>query len=465
LFSLNVALVFILGRALFASAWKGLALALSVLFFEIACMRTFFQSLQASADPFFAELVCLGVLMALVGWLRTWPIASICACAILGISAFTKPVGMSFLPVWTLFALCQWWPKAGKSAQRLTVMFLSVTLLWGPVELWSLRNYYVFGIAKTVGSGGCSLLAATLPLISDNDRILDDPAKNAAFIAAVRECEKTHQMSWGREPSPWARQCWYEEYFNLRDELSMPFEFLSRLTKRPSEKRQFSAKRDSIEMFQIDAMATQIAWAIIKAHPAAYLGRVVREYISMFSPLSVPAYVWENYNSDPLVVYRTHGPDGLAADFSLYPRTGVPNSTLSNKSVARILGYFVDSPIIKGLLAWYYANQLWLSHFIGLLALIGYVLARAKQPHSVKCDAICRIAVTVMMLFLTTASNYLAVSLCQVARLRYAISGGDIELHLMFLIALLAVFHVLFTLARRFIPLPFDPLCGRRVGG
>src|SRR5262249_28283959 len=150
-------LIFVLGRSLSASRPASIALALTALVVEVAAMRTFFSNLQATADPLFAELTYLGVLLALTGWMRSSQLAFVAGYAILGLAALTKTVGLSLLPLWICFAVLACWSGSGPLRKRYTTILVSIVLLVGPVGLWSLRNYYIYGTPKTNALGGCSL--------------------------------------------------------------------------------------------------------------------------------------------------------------------------------------------------------------------------------------------------------------------------------------------------------------------
>src|SRR6516165_8255349 len=105
IFSMDCALVFVLGRMLFASHKLALALAASTLLFEVASMRTFYNNLGVSTDAMFGELITLGVLLILVGWLgKKWRLLLL-GYFVFGLVAFIKPAGTSVWLIWLPFAI------------------------------------------------------------------------------------------------------------------------------------------------------------------------------------------------------------------------------------------------------------------------------------------------------------------------------------------------------------------------
>lgn len=441
MFSVSAALVLVLGRLLFASLAAGFGLAMSLLVFEFVCMRLFFHNLHATADPFFAELVHLGILLTLIGWLRPARVLFIFGYAILGLAAFTKPVGLSFLPVWSLFGCYVFWTNNGKSLGKL-VITVSIILLWCPSLLWSLRNDYIYGPSETLGNFGFSMLQAVFPLMSDQDQLLDDPSANANFKAAVRATERENKIKWADNTPALTRQEWYDCYFGIGNEPSIPLVLLTKMADPHWTDKKPGSGWDSKEMHKVDAIAGKLAWKIIRAHPQEFFHRFKVEYVTMFSPLHLPPMEWESYKSDPEIAYRERDIGDFEPNFFLYPRCGRPLATASNKSLAHGLGNFLYNQSIQAALRLYYANQFWLPHLIFLGALVSFVWATANRRQIGQRTNIDQIAVVLVMLFVTTAFDYATVSLCQVARLRYAIAGGDIELHLMFLIALYKIFEV-----------------------
>ena len=441
LFSLSCGGTFILGRSLFSSLIASVALALGSLVFEFASMRTFYANLFATADPFFAEIVHLGVVLALVGWLRMRRKIFFAGYALLGLAVFTKPVGLSLLPAWLCFAFLVCWRQPETARKKLATVIACLLLLLAPVGLWSLRNFYVYGYPKCTANGGISLLLAAFPTMTDSDQLFTDRQLNADFIDVVRKNEQENVKDVVPGAPASSRADVYEDYLFAELDLAPPFVFLMNVVKAhpPKDTRNFL---DSETMFKLDSESVRLARYLIWKHPSQYLQRVFREYIDLFSPLALPPEVFEAFNGDPEVVYNlptsnADGDDfGLHPNFGLYPIFGLPNAKRSDKVIAKALAAFQRSAPIQSLLNFYYRCQFYWAHVIFLGAVVCCLSMRIRGNQSEVARKVMRVMIVVIMLFLTAASNYFVVSLTQVARLRYALAGGDLELHLMFVIVL-----------------------------
>jgi hypothetical protein len=432
LFSFSSALVYYLGRALFSSRGWGLALALSTLLFEIAEMNIFYNNLQISADPLFAELIHLGVLVALVGWLCSSAVTFLLGYLVLAMAIFTKPAGLAIAPLWFAFAFLARRRWSGNNRNNLVIAFASSVILIAPATIWSLRNFYLYGYPKVAGSGGCSLLLAALPVMSNYDLLFDDARTNAKFITTVRKCERDSGVDTNPNPSLEARALRYESYFVWSGKGAYgPFDFLAALTNPFWTGNRISYRFDSKHMFQIDQESGRIAQRIICQHPLGYVRRTIREYISMFSPqeLWLDDGYYYGYNSKLSRAYGLDAPK-LIIDYLLFPRTGIPNPRPNNEAIAQEIGAIVMNPILRSIFNCYFVSELLLTHLLFLAAVIGLIVAFKRQS-----QYLVNLNVVLIMLFLTASFNYLVVALMQVARWRYALAG-DPELHLMSIIAL-----------------------------
>jgi hypothetical protein len=440
--SLCFALVFVLARSLPTSRSSALALAVSVIIFEVASMRIFFLELQICPDPLFAELVFLGCLLALVGWLRKQRLVFLSGYAIFGVAAFMKPAGAALIPVWIPFAVWSWWPCSGYARLQWVTILLSIALLVGPLGFWAVRNYHIYGYAKSVGNGGFCLLQAVLPLMTDHDQMFAEPKVNADFIAAVRTSERIWQMHHDPHASALVRRDEYERYFLACAAPNGPFQFLAPRTN-PVWRNEMDHGLESYDpahMFKMGAESERIAFCIIRSHPIGYLRRIIREYVDLFSPLALPYEPYDNYQEDQAVAYRfwntKHGPRPL--DLALYPGRGIPNASQGDREVAKALGVIYYNPLFRWCFDRYYTIQFLLSHLI-FLAAIGCFTYATVDPSRFRNPAIVlRISMVLMMLFLTTAANYAVPALCHIAKIRYALAG-DMTLHLMLLIVFLVL--------------------------
>lgn len=435
LFCLNSGLVYVLARSLFTSTKLALVLALSAVIFEFACMRIFFLHLFIMADPLYAELGYLGVLLSLIGWLKCRPAILVAGYLILGLESFIKPVGISLLPFWIGFAVfvARDWQRQG--LKNYGAILISVLLLTGPLVLWSSRNYCIYGYAKNGGGAGTSLLKVTLPLLSGKDQVFSDPSTNSEFIRTVRS---TEEFYWPKKNN-WTdiEWFWHEQYFFRSEPVLGPFDYLAGLRTLNWDER-MAIHHDSAKMFAIDQQSAQVASKIIRAHPKGYLKRVAKEYHLLFNPLQLPISPFERYQADPNIVYKIYASNLPQANAAIYPGRGSPDTSSKNKDLAATIGTLCNNPSLQWFFHCYYANQFWLSHVICLTAVLFLSFAQFYRGKRADFDQARRTSVVLTSLFTTAASYYLLLALVEKAMPRLAIGGGDLELHLMFLIFIFA---------------------------
>ncbi len=117
--------------------------------------------------------------------------------------------------------------------------------------------------------------------------------------------------------------------------------------------------------------------------------------------------------------------------FALYPHRGTPGYSVGDAKVALSLAVIPNNYLVQQFLTCYFKVEFLLSHLIFLGALICLIWNKMFAPLS---KTIKQLSLVIMMLFLTTFCLYFIPSLCQIAKMRYAIAG-DLELHLLFLLA------------------------------
>lgn len=441
IFALNSSLVYLLGKRTFASAKIAFALAFTFILFEFVCMRMFFHHLHVTADPVQGEFVFLGALLALTACLYQRYFLLPLAYAVLGFGAFIKPVATAILPIWTVFAIAYWF-YAGRHKPGLgRIILLSVVLLVAPVTIWSARNCYLYGQAKTTGYFGCALLVFTLPLLSDADPIFEDSQKNKEFISAVREREESVRAKQfiPKQPPFAVRMRRAEGYFINIPCGNGPFDYLAGLKEGSIEasiKERKKLRIDSVRMFQVDDAARAVAMRIIYLHPYAYLKQVFMEYFNLYTPADAPPGPWDNPRPDPKIALKVHLDEGINNCAYLY-KQGSPDPTLSNLSVAKALASIYNNDCIKWVLKLYYDSEFWLTHLIFVVALASFILAnKVSYPEGA---ILRRTAIVVIMLFSTAACQYFASASCAVSRLRYSLGSGELELHLLLLMAVFAL--------------------------
>lgn len=439
LFSLNVGLVFLLGARLFSSARSGIGLAISFLAFEFLSMRIFFMHLCATADPIFAESICLGVLLILIAWLGGRPKLFVLAYALLGMAIFIKPAGLSYFFVWISFAVLSIWLRPTRPPWRHGTIIAAIILLVTPHFAWASRNFFIYGYPKGAASGGFSLLQRVLPLLQSGDEVLADPERNAAFISIAKECKSYNfdNRIWNKNiPLCVRRSYLYNQYFPYSEQPVSPFDFLAGIEE-PNLKKRLALYGNSNRMFLLDKQSKAIALEIINQHPIDYFNLVAFEYVAMFSPQATQPMYWESIQADPRIVYATDEIDKINTDdHGLYPGGTQPDIRNRNKLMAAALGDLCNGSFTKGLLNIYYDNQCWLVHIIFIASLCLFALAKLRWKRLSNYEFVQRLSVVTMALFLTTWAYYLTVALIQVAHRRYVIAGGDQELHIMFLIVL-----------------------------
>ena len=199
-------------------------------------------------------------------------------------------------------------------------------------------------------------------------------------------------------------------------------------------------------MFDLDAISYPLALKIIRAHPLGYIKRLAREYVDIFNPTIMLEDPWDTFDGDPVKTYqywrRNIGPRLL--DFQFFRRLGMPNGKSSNKAISSLFKTIYDNPIVANFRTWYFASELILSHLIFLAAIACYLFGHAQAN-------LRKLSVVLIMLFLSAALPDLSVAACQVDKSRYALFG-EMELHLLFILALFSVAGWFISMARKWPP-------------
>lgn len=441
IFALNCGLIFVLGRLLFGTARRAIALAVSTLLFEVVNLRSFYVNLQLTADPLVAQLIFFGVLLSLTAWLTQKRWLFIAAYAVFGYSTFIKPVAVFLFPLWIPLAFLFWNRRDEQALKRWLTTAASVAVLILPAALWSLRNYFVYGYAKGWALAGVSLLLANLPLMTSQDRIFDDARASQDFIVLLRSYESSFRVRSEQASAESRLPGLYERYF-LLGQANNPFQVLAKVA---NPDWQLSSERRPIswggrQLFMMDNTAWSAALRLIQAHPWDYLDRVGRAYVKLFTPSAFTTNAADSFQSDPVSSYRywdlDWGPRSL--DYKLFPGKGRPDVSKCNRAAAALLDALHNNLIAQLLLNSYYAFEFFISHLIFLIALLLYARGHKSNNDAAKVEPANRMAVVLMVLFLTAASLYGGCAVFQLTRLRYVLSG-ELELHLLFIIALLSV--------------------------
>jgi hypothetical protein len=446
IFSINSGVVFCLGRKLFDSVKVAYGLALATLIFEFTSMHMFFHHLQVAADPFFAEIAYLGVLLALIAWYGSNQRLFLFAYLFLGLAIFTKPVGYSLIPVFTCFAVFFWSTERNRGVKCGKVLLVSILLLIAPMVLLATRNYCLYGYPKTLAHGGMALLQATLPLLTHSDKLFDDAKKNADFILVVENCTTANQGVENVKGSPdWiVRNFRYRQYFLFGPRVIGPFDYLGGV-QHPDQEERSKMFFDSRRMLAMDQLCMKLALRIVVAHPVGYIQRVFKEYISMYCPLDLYGVSWLFYQRDPDLAYYDYNVCPPDINAVLYPHAGHPDPKLVNRRMAGLLADMCENRLLRFVLDAYYASELCLSHLMGAAALAFSIYTWRQGGQRTKLGGAYGIAVTITLLFFTAASTYFVTALVEIATPRYSVGGGELELHLMFMVGLFIAVRELST--------------------
>lgn len=394
LYGLNIVLVFLLGKRLFASTLAGWLLAGFLLWNELSIIRTVLSNVHMLSDPFYSNILLLGTLLVLIGWLARQTPVSIIGCIVLGIAILTRPVGMVLIPMWVIFIFLT-------QRGRWKLCTVSLMLLLVPFLSMSLRNAMLYGQFKTTATAGHNVLSRVLPLLQDTDQVLPDQALNTGFIRAVRDGERAfgtdfNSYAWGHSA-----------------EVPGPFFYLSATLPSTGTTR---------DQFTLDSLSLAVAKRIILKHPSAYITMTLQGYHqlsripsfrNMSAPESLLAYAQEIYK---------HGL--TSADFirlPLYPPDGtLPLERLTLQAAVRLSALF--SLPGEGLFAFLWSTTLlWVALHLCVIAAASYCLLGKKRYR-----AICAM---IVILFMTAALQYLLTSAVELPLERYALPG-ELALHL-----------------------------------
>ncbi|PWU03699.1 MAG: hypothetical protein C5B53_00145 [Candidatus Melainabacteria bacterium] len=444
MFSLDIAVVFILGRLLFSSRVAAILLAVFSLAFEVTSMHIFYFNLQLCPDPLYAELVFLASNISLIAWLKKQPYLLLFASCILGFSAFLKPAGAVICVLWLTFIIIVLFRQSVQAQKTFALIAICSFLGLGPFAFWCLRNFCIYGYPTCIGRTGGSFLETVLPIRTNDEHFFGNPKVDAEFHIAVIECERGCQpyvQPDELQNESLSRYFRYDRYFLYGPATINPFSFLGKL-KIPNWEGMGFHEIFSLEpeqMFTLDAEAGRVASIIIRDHPVGYLKLLFREYCEMFQPMLMwtnPLYSYQNEPAKAYDYWDTARQGPRPKYFDLYPHIGgLPSGKDSNLFVARALGALHENPVVQMMLNCYYACELYLSHFIFVGACIIGILVSRNPTKFADPERIYRIAVVLVMLFLTAAANSFFVATCNIAKLRYQIAG-ELELHLAFLVTL-----------------------------
>jgi hypothetical protein len=413
IYSLDCALVFLLARIIFASRPIALALAFSLVLFELANLRVIYINLNLNPDPLFAVVNFFSILIALIAWLkrRTWLLLT--SSAIFGLLSSMKPAGMALWPVLLLFSVFYFFEKPGRIGYRIAGITLSLALLIGPTVFCSVSNYWPRGYAVTSSMGGSSLLQNVLPLMTDDERFFADAKTDTDFRLAVRQYEKDGWIDITRVLAPVVQPRWNKAGV------------------------QWLPEADSKYTLAMDRLAGQIAIRIIKDHPVKYLRLILNEYVDAYNSLVLGNKHSYRDQNDAANASNYWDENREASKQYLQLQDGASN----NNSVALVLANIHDSPLISAPLTFYYTCKFVLSHSIFIGAVIVLFLVHKNSSMFANASQARRIAIVIVVLFLTAAANAILIAVCKTARIGFQ-NAGELQLHLILLMSMLIAARV-----------------------
>ena len=442
-FSVSIGLVYVLGRCLFSSRALAAFMALAALTFELVSMHVFFQNLRYIAEPFVAVLVHTGSLLALIGWLRRLPGLFIFGYGLMGIAAFTKPEAISPFFVWIPFALALRTHWSGRRLAQYAVVVASIGLLVGPLAFLSMRNFSLYGCAKTSACGGIHFLQSSLHLVEDEDVLFDDLATNRKFIDTLRAFDKAHNKI-NRLNVPVPQRCWtLQQYlWSCRFEKANPPSPLDVIAQvvAGNDKIDFHVlANDTASMFKVESEATRVGMRIVAAHPWGFLRQVLREYADLWTPSSWWADDFEQYYADPRIAYAEYQAAHMPLYYSLYRDIGCqPNANKSNISAGLMFGKLNESVPLGLIVACLTTAQPVLALIIFIGAAVCLAQTRVSGSALYKSERAFQISVILILLYVTQVLHFALVAPVHVQRYRYGLIG-DMGVHLMFIITMCAL--------------------------
>ena len=463
-FSLSIGLVYILGLCLFSSRALAAMMAATALIFEITCMHVFFYDLRLCAEPMIAVLVQTGTLASLIGWLSRRASVFLVGYGLLGMAALFKPEAMSLFFVWLPFAIALRRHWNGKIWMRNAIVGASIVLLLGPVAVWSLRNFILYGYPKTSACGGLHFMQSVMPLVENQDVLFDDPVVNKQFISTLRTFNKAHEVVCRRTvPNP--QRCWALEVYLWASRASRadppgPLDVLAQVVMGDGKVCLHDLDSNSALMFKVESEAMRVGMRIISQHPLAYLRQVLGEYTDLWTPTSWWTFDYEQYYADPRAAYSSYYA-GIWDMFDYYPGRGKPDGSKSNAYVGLMFGRLNESVPLGLIVACLIAAQAVLAPLMFFGAVVCLMLSQRKGSILYQSEKAFRVSVILILLYAAQAAHFLLIGLVHVQRGRYGMIG-DMGVHLMYIIALVALAP---ELVRR-LKIPFDAKIntqGRRI--
>lgn len=442
LFVLVFLLVYMVAAWLFRSGFRAWLLTVCLFLVEMAIIQPLLYAAAIMSDVLYAQLLLVGCLLALIGWLKRRTGVLCIGYAALGIACFTRPVGLSLLPLLMLFAVITTIATQegiGPKRRRILCLWL-LFFLFAPTFAWSAHNAVLYGQFKTTAYAAPNLLPRVLPLLKDTDTVLRDPEQNKAFIASVRATERV----FGREYNDYA---WAG---NTAAPGVLPY--LRTLTETYARTAGNPMGKDwTLAYFETDTIGMKAATAIILQHPLAYLHMVARDYAGLFpSPISWTALrtgesLTQRASSQYASVMQSYPKSTLRL---LYPPGGALDATRISSSRAQTFASLASFPG-HALIATIFLSKVGcvLAHLLFLFCIVFLLFRRRLAAFVVPPQRSVELAVVSCFLFLAAASQYLLTSAVELPLERYALPGG-IAWHLSVLLGITLVCRIAWAAVR-----------------
>lgn len=422
-FALGITGIAWMTTALFHSKKAGAFCAIIVLCMEIFFLHSFTYTLLILTDPLYADLVLIGSMLILGGWLRHRTIPLWIGFFCLGIAALLRPVGICLFPVWIGFLIFLWMYERKKrdSFSSGRSFGIAIILLLLPTLLWTTRNGIVYGHARVSAFGGRNLLPHVLSLVQDDDVLFPDAEENRAFIDYLH----TFGQTFGTD----------EDIYRWGGSDNMPNMFTRFLPLTPvyAEKKGVIMGMDYAQaMFEMDALTTHLAIRIIALHPIAYLQLVAHH---LFLILKEPIYTLAD---DPHAWYLMRMRPPLPQDTvqSFYPPDGAIDALDGNRIVSGWMTHTLQSPFITMLRTGIFMILPFVYDVLVLLSL--FFLWYPLRVFSTSSFAFRPALIVLLCLLFTALSHYLLTAMVEGGNERYALPG-EIGLHLCVLLSIVMV--------------------------
>lgn len=382
LFVMNCVLVAVLSGELLRSWWKGLCVGLLFLATEAFVMRMLFFSVMLLSDTLYAHFAFAGSLLVAFELSRAERTGiGILGFFLLGLSCLVRPIGIAFLALW-IPVLVIFIIRTSRERSLFSVRTLwyctALVLLIAPPSFWYVRNGIVGGQWHGYSQKGLHLLFKTQELIDADTVFVDDPTWNQELLEQVWKLRAAKTVN-----TEIVRSVMRQVYDAEQRAEAPP----------PSSNGQIVASQNLSDM---DIIASRLARRIIVAHPASYLGVVLRDYVNLLSPKWMFFMEYLQYKENPGERYDLLNDVDPVQLAMLYPK-GRPKVFEYNRNIAHGLWrYCCDNPVRRMMVSSWYAVPVFLHIAVLMSAVIGFVCASYTDAKMTTRSAVARFSFVVL---------------------------------------------------------------------